>query len=239
MKSLLSRTIIFVVALSCALFEGSARAENPNTYLYIAHAVSGRNVSSTASPDFPVDIMVDNICMVKGQTFGEIRGPYSGVAGAYSFEISMANSGAPCTNPAIFTAPVTFTAGNSYLGIITLAPSNNIIGQVYPIDLSPIGAGGARIMVANATLQGLTATLVASPSGASASLNIPAASVAEGFPPTGLFTTSIYLEGTSTQETGPVPVQIESRNLYLYVLAGSATNKSVQLIGPKVIRDVF
>jgi hypothetical protein len=236
----LGRTMTFVVALSCSLIAGSAQAQNPNTYLYIAHAASGRAISSTGNPEFPVDIQVDNICMVKGQSFGEIRGPYSGVAGTFTFQISEANSGAPCTNPAIFSAGVTFSTGNSYLGIITLDSSNKIIGQVYPLSFSPIPNGQARIMVANATLQGLSATLAFSPSGAAAgTLNIPASSVSEGAPPTGQFTTSIYLEGTKTLETGPAAVQVENRNLYLYVLGGSATNNSVQLIGPKVIRDIF
>lgn len=240
MKKLPGRIITFIVTLSCVMLAVSAQAQSPNTYLYIAHAVSGRNVSSTTNPDFPVDIQVDNICMVKGESFGEIRGPFSGVSGAFTFKITMANSGAPCTGTAIFTSMVSFSEGNTYLGIITLDASNSIVGQVYPVDLTSIAAGQSHVMLANATMQDLTASLALSPSGAPAgSQAVPASSVVLALPPSGLFTTRVYLEGTNTLETGPVSVEIEPRNLYIYVLAGSASNNSVQLIGPRVIRNVF
>lgn len=242
MKLQLGRTVAFIVALSSAsaIFAGTAQAQNPNTYLYIAHAASGRNMSSSTNPEFPVDISVDNICIAKGETFGEIRGPFSGVAGSFSFKITTANTGAPCTGTAIFTASVSFTEGNTYLGIITLNGSNGVVGQVYPVDLSAVPAGQGRIMVANATLQNLSAKLAFSPSGTAAgSLNVPASMVLGALPPAGMFTATVTPEGTSTVATGPVGVQIESRNVYLYVLGGSTSNNSVQVIGPKVIRDVF
>lgn len=240
MKLRLTPIIMSIFALGSAGFASSAQAQDSNSYLYIAHAASGRNVSSTANPAFPVDIKMNDTCIVTGESFGDIRGPFSGTAGTFNFVISTANSATPCSNPAIFTAAVSVTAGNTYLGVITLNTANNIVGVTYPINLSAIPAGQARVLVANAALQNLTATLAEDPSGApEGSLSVPAGHALEGAPPVGLLTTSIWLEGTTTLETGPARVQVEARNMYLYVLAGSATNNSVQLIGPKVIRDVF
>jgi hypothetical protein len=239
MKSPLGRSITFIVALGSFMFACSAVAQS-NTYLYIAHAAPGRTLSSTTSPDLPVDISIDGKCIVQGETFGEIRGPFSGTGGTFDFKVSTANTAAPCSNPAIFTATGTFAADTSYLGILTFDASNSIIGQIYPINLAPVAAGQGHLLIANATQQNLSAEIYLSPSGATASgLVVPASTIAPGVAPAGLYTAKVFLQGPNTWETGPVNVQIESRNLYLYVLAGSATNNSVQVVGPKVIRDVY
>jgi len=216
------------------------QAQDTNPYLYIAHAASGRNISSTTNPEFPVDISVDGYCLVKGESFGEIKGPLAGPAGDYGFVVSPANSALPCSNPAVYSVTVPLAAGSTSLGIITLDASSHIIGQLYGLDLSTVPAGSGRVVVANATQQSLSATLTNSGSGGgSASVSIAANSDEESYAPAGEYTGSVYLDGSTTPVIGPLNVAIASRDLYLYVLAGSATNESLQLIGPKVIRDVF
>ena len=50
---------------------------------------------------------------------------------------------------------------------------------------------------------------------------------------------SIYSTGTNTLQAGPVSIQTLKRNVYVYVLAGSTANGSVQLLGPKIVWGVF
>ncbi len=57
--------------------------------------------------------------------------------------------------------------------------------------------------------------------------------------PGGLYTTTITGSKANELFVGPVNVQIEQRNNYIYVLAGTTTNNSVQLVGPAVIAGVF
>jgi uncharacterized protein DUF4397 len=216
------------------------------TYLYIAHAASGRNISATANPAYPIDISIDGNCVVKGLTFGEITGPLSGAAGSYHFVISPANTGSPCASPAVYSVESAPLAdGTTYFGIVTLDSSNALIGQIYGADFSSIPIGQSRVMVANATDQNLSASLKDHPGQdhhrckPNANVDVAADSIAEADAPSGSYEGSIYLSGTDTWEAGPVSTNLQSRDLYFYVLAGSTSNNSVQIIGPKVIKDVF
>ncbi len=238
MRFRFERVIPIIVGLGCLTLSVRARAQDNNAYLYIAHAASGRNISSTGNPEFPIDISFNGFCVVKGESFGEIKGPFAGGAGTYTFQVSMANTGTPCGNPAIYTAQAPVSASIAYLGIITLDANNNIVGQLIPIDLSSIPAGQGRIVVANSTPETLTAKITDS-SGVSATETVGGQADVATYAPSGEYTGSIYINGASTPSVGPVNAEIASRDLYLYVIAGSSTNQSLQLIGPKVIRDVF
>jgi hypothetical protein len=188
---------------------------------------------------YPIDIRVNNVCVVRGASYGDISGPITAPAATFTFKISVANSESPCSNKPIFSATAGLSAGTVYLGVITLDASNHILGQIYPIDLSPITAGEGRFVVANATQQNLTANLSTLAGAGIGGLNVPASSLQEGFAVSGLYTTTIYLDVTNTVETGPAIVGVASRNVYIYILAGSANNNSVQLFGPKILRGVF
>ena len=239
MKFVLSRISALVILSCSAMFLGSARAQDSNTYLYVAHAASGRNISATANPAYPIDISANGVCIVKGEPFGAIAGPFTGPAGDYAFDVSIANTGAPCSNPPVFTvSPVSLGAGTTYFGIVTLDASNNVTGQIYPADFSIIPPGHSRVMIANATGQNLTAALKGDTDMDNA-VNITAGTIEEASLVSGRYTGAIYLEGTKTLEAGPTSVDAMSRDFYFYVLAGSASNNSVQIIGPKLIKDVF
>lgn len=239
MKFELGRTFTLILSFTAAMFAGSAQAENGNTYLYIAHAVSGRNFSAIANPELPVDIKVNGVCVAKGISFGDINGPYSAPASRFTFDVSMANTGSPCTNTTIYSTSATLSAGTTYLGVLTLDAGNELTAQLYEANLFQVPFGQSRILVANATTQDLNAVLTTQSGGGAGSVNVPASSIREGIAVAGLYTSSIYLDSSNTWEAGPVNVQIGSRNVYIYVLAGSASTDSVQIIGPKVIRDVF
>ena len=165
MKFRMDRAITHLVVAS-AMFAGltyPALAQDSNTYLYLAHAASGRNVSSTANPEFPIDIKANGTCIAEGLSFGEIRGPFTIPAATVAFQISKANADAPCSEPAVFTANTPMAATVTYVGVISLDSSNEIFGQLYPANLSPIAVGQTRALVINATQQSLSATVTPNP----------------------------------------------------------------------------
>lgn len=237
MRMILSRISALAILSCSAMFLGSAEAQDTNTYLYIVDAASGRNISPTANPAYPVDISANGVCIVKGEAFGGIVGPFTGPPTAYTFDVSVANTQTPCSNPPVFTvANISLAAGVTYFGIVTLDASNNVTGQIYPADFSSIPAGQSRVVIANSTGQNLTAVLKGHPE---LNVEIAAGSIEEATVMSGRYSGSIYLQGTDTLEAGPASIDAMSRDLYFYVLAGDASNNSVQIIGPKVIKDVF
>jgi len=239
MKPNLGLTLMLTLAVGSAMLTGSAQAPAQNTYLYIAHAAPGRNISATTNPAIPVDISVNGNCIERGLSYGDLHGPFTGPAGTFTFKVTMANTVSPCSGASVFSAPVTIAAGNTYLGIITVNASHAAIGQIYPLNLSPVPGGQARFDVANATLQNLNASVTAiSPGGLSGNLSVPASSLRESFVIAGLYTGKVT-DSSNIVRTGPINVEVVARDQYLYVLAGSVTNNSIQVIGPKVIRGVF
>jgi len=234
------------IALGSGLFaatshaQDSSHAQDPKAYFYLVHAASGRNFSSTANPEMPVDVSVNGTCVVMGISFGEIRGPYTASTGTFSFKVSSANSVKPCGNSAIFSGTSSMFAANTYVGVVSLDASNAVTGQVYPLDLSSIAPGSARAFVINATTQNLGATVTSLPTtdGSGGQFSAPAGTLQIATPPLGVNYTSIYIDQTDTLEAGPVQIETLARNAYIYVFAGSAANETVQLIGPKVIHGV-
>jgi hypothetical protein len=225
--------------LGIALIATSAAAQS--TYLYIAHAAPGRSVSAVPAPnpEYPVDFSVNGICLAQGISFGEIRGPLSGPAGTYTVQFTAANSATPCKGSPVLSASVTLATGTTYFGVLTVNASKQVIGQIYSANLTPVPAGTGRFEIINATLDTLnTALYNRNNGGLVGSLTVPASTITDGSASSGLFTANIA-DASNNVLVGPVDVQVEPRNSYLYVLAGSTTNQSVQLIGPIVIREVF
>lgn len=237
MNKLMGRLLIGGGLLLGAMLASPSHAQ---TYLYITHAAPGRNISATANPAYPIDISIDGNCVVKGLSFGETIGPLSGTDGSRQFVISQASTGDPCSSAALYTVESEpLVNGTTYFGIVTLDSSNAITGQLYGADLSSIPIGQSRVLIANATDQNLTASLRNRPWSKNTSVDVAASAISEANAPSGKYDGSIFLSGTNTWEAGPVSANLMSRDLYFYVLAGSASNNSVQIIGPKVIKDVF
>jgi len=227
----------FLALLGFAVIAGSAQAQDQNAYLYIAHAASGRVMSSTTNPALPVDISVSGICVAQGISYGEIRGPYAGPAGTYSVTVSSANVASPCGGAVLFSASAPLTAGDTFIGVLSLNASNQVTGLLYPADLSPIPANLSRFEVINSTQAPLSARISSATTG-TAALTIDAGTLQEGFVTTGIYTSSIT-DMSNNLLAGPTSAEFAQRNSYLYVLAGSADLESVQLIGPKIIGGVI
>jgi hypothetical protein len=231
-------SILLIVALACAGLSHPANAADTNAYFYIAHAASGRNISSTTNPAYPVDISLNGICVAKGISFGDIQGPFTLPAGTYPVRISVANVASPCGSPAVFSGTAPLSAGTADLGILTFDASNHLTGLLSQINLASIPSGKGRTAIFNATQETLGATLTAQNGSVAGEATVAPGKVLVSDNPSGIYTGTIFLPGSRTVITGPVPVTLSSRDLSLYVLGGSSTN-AVQLIGPKVIWGVF
>ena len=237
------RALSPLVVLCGVMLSGYSQAQDTSTTLYIAHGAPGRNfgstngASSTNNPSLPIDISVNGNCIVKGLTYGEIGGPYVSPGGSYDFQVSMANTVSPCSGSVVYTAPaVAINGGTTNLGVITLDASNNLVGQIYPIDLMSVPNNQARVVVVNSTQGPVTASV--STSAGTGTLSIQPSSMQEGTVIEGIYTASVN-NGAGTQVAGPLQVNFENRDLYIFVIAGSDANQSVQLIGPKIIYGVF
>jgi hypothetical protein len=226
-----------LAVLGCALIAFSAEAQDQNTYLYIAHAASGRVMSPTSNPAMPVDISVSGVCIAQGISYGEIRGPYSGPAGSYTVTVSTANSAAPCGGTPVFSVMAPLAAANTFIGILSLDASNQLTGSLYTVDLTSIPADQSRFEIINTTQAPLSAT-ISSPSTGTSALIVDPGTLQEGNLASGIYTNTIT-DLSNNLLAGPTSAELAQRNNYLYVLAGSPDNESVQLIGPKVIAGVL
>ena len=240
MKANLSRLIPLFVGAACATTPHLVQAQDSNAHLYVAHAASGRNISSTTNPGFPVDISVGGHCIVQGASFGDIRGPFTLPPGTYALRVSVADAINPCGNAAFYSPSIPLTAGNTSLGILTLNSSNQPVGEIVAVNLSPVPVGEGRLVVVNTTHEALTGTLTVEDTSASpVSASVAAGAVLVTTVPAGEYSATIYPEGSNTRATGPSELTIGSRNVHMIVLAGSTANNSIQFLGPEVIRDVF
>lgn len=235
MKPVFGRVVTPFAFLCSLMLAGPSQAQSGDAYLYIAHAVPGRSVSATTNPDFPVDVSAGGVCVVKGITFGEIVGPLTIPAGSTKFEFSAANSLSPCSNSPAYSVNVIVSAGGNFFGVVSLNSSNAIVGQLFGPNFSGLVPGWSRVMIANVTAQALTATLT---SNTSMNLSLPPNSAVSQNVPSGAYTGTVTMGGTNTIEAGPTSANLMSRDFYFWVLTGSATNNTVQIIGPKIVRDL-
>jgi hypothetical protein len=235
------RLIAPTVCLCSALFAASANAQTNDTYLYIVDGVSGANVAAGANPAYPIDILINGqFCIVQGASFGEVKGPFTAPAGSFSFKVSVANTGYPCSNPSLYEVTTNLAAGQTNFGVITTAAYGHLYAELIPADFSAIPAGQSRVVIANYTDKSLTASLTATSNNQTNSLSyIAPGSYQTAAAPSGGYTGAIYVAGTQTEVLGPISANLESRNFSLYVLTGFVANNSVQLIGPKTIKNVF
>jgi Domain of unknown function (DUF4397) len=248
MKIMMQCRFALLAVLGCATLVNysQAQATAGSTFLYLANAVPGRSVAtatpvlpvSPTNPAFPVDFKVGSFCLAKGVSFGEIRGPISWPAGVYDISFTPANAASPCTGNSVFSASVTFAPGTAYIGVLSLDSANAVRGQLYTADLSPISVlTYGRIEIVNASQDTLSATLT-SPANGTVAAGVAPGNILEANAPGGLFTSTITDQSNKVL-VGPINVQIEQRDSYIYVLTGSTANNSVQLVGPAVIKGIF
>jgi hypothetical protein len=142
------------IVASAALLASSATiaaAQSLPATVLIAHGVPGRDVGAGIDPFFPVDVLVGGkICLLKGLNFGTISDAVDLPAGTYSIAISAANPQKPCSNAAVISATVPLAAGTTSAIVAAVSTGGAPTAEVYGVDLSPVGSGMQRLVVAHA-----------------------------------------------------------------------------------------
>jgi hypothetical protein len=234
----LRKSVVLLATLCLALGASSFAADN--AYLYIVQGIPGYDVSKNLNPGYPVDILIDGDCLVRGLTFSSTSGPLSFAAGTYDVQISEANSLAPCTNTAVISSQVMLESTDS----TTIAAALNGSGQPtllqFANDFSPIASGNARFVFANAadapTLQAtLTQVGVKNPK----TYTVTAAAGAEGSTSVtaGTYLVQVTASGSTTVLTSE-QIDLTDQSATFTYAAGEASNNSVGLIN-RAVRDVF
>jgi hypothetical protein len=219
-----------VAALCLALCGLSAAADD--AFLYVVHGIPGRDLSPTANPGLPVDVLLNNeTCAFRGILFGANDGPLTVPAGTYDVKVSLADTLKPCSNAPLAETDVKLVAGSATTLVAGLNSGTPTI-ETFVDDLSSVASGETRFLFAHAadapaievkvTEQGttppLTRTFNLNP-GAHASLTLPRG--------------TYQLEATLAGATKPFINEIVTppgRGVSLNYFAGLATNFSVRLL---------
>jgi Domain of unknown function (DUF4397) len=232
------RIALHLAALFVVLGTYSFAADD--AYLYIIHAIPGRNVASNLNPGLPIDILINGkLCLVRGLTFGNTSGPLSLAPAHYQVQISLANTLAPCTNPAVIDSPVTLASGQNVSAVATLIASQAALLQ-FPVNLAPLAAGSTRFVLVNsADAPALTATLTQQdvPKPKAFSLTANPGAQAGTTVPVGTYLVQVTQAGSSTVLTSQKIAFADQSATFSYA-SGSTSNNTVELVN-RVIRDVF
>jgi|CZKY01.1.fsa_nt_gi hypothetical protein len=233
-----TRVVLQLAALLLAL-GASAFAAN-DAYLYIVHGIPGRDIADNLNPGLPVDILVNGkSCLVRGLTFGNTTGPFTLSAGTYEVQISLANTLAPCTNPAVIDSQVTLASGASVSAVAAISGGQPTLLD-FTDNFSPVAPGKARFVFAqSADAPALQATLtqlfVKHPKSFILTANPGEQDTASV--PAGTYLVQVVAVGGTTVLASEQVFVADQSATFTYA-AGEAANNSVGLIN-RTIRDVF
>jgi hypothetical protein len=234
------RTRVFTQLATLVLALGISAFAVDDASLYIVHGIPGRDVAANLNPGFAIDVLVNGkSCLVRGLTFGNTSGPFTVVAGTYDVQISMANTLAPCSNPAILDSQVTLAAAANVSAVAAISSGQPALLQ-FTDNLTPVAPANSRFVLANsadapelqATLIQLfvkkpkTFTVTANP-GAQDIISVPA----------GTYLVQVTAVGSTTVLSSQ-QIFLADQNATLAYAAGQAANNSVGLV-IRVIRDVL
>ncbi len=72
------RTRVFTQLAALLLILGVSAFAADNAYLYIVHAVPGRDIADNVNPGLPIDVLINGkTCLARGLTFGNSAGPFT------------------------------------------------------------------------------------------------------------------------------------------------------------------
>jgi hypothetical protein len=218
----------------------SALAQSSASFV-VVHGIPGRDVGASLDPALPVDVLVGGkYCLLQGLTFGSIAGPFDVPAGNYSVAISLANPIAPCSNSPVITANVALTAGEFGSIVAALSTSGAPSAEVYPVDVTPVGAGNQRFITAHAAdAPEVTIDAVSTKDKEMLKFRLKPGKENESIVPTrSAFEVTATPVGSKTV-IGPVLVQAGGdQSVVLLYAVGNATSGSVTILS-KSLPDVF
>jgi hypothetical protein len=223
---------ILCPGLSTAMFAAD------NAYLYLLQGIPGRDISATADPEYPVDVLLnDDVCYQRGLAYGIISGPLTLAPGSYDVKISVADSLLPCSNTPFVTSTISLEAGKSVSAVVALGKSGAPTLLTFTNNFAPVTASLGRVQLANAAdasaiqviLQNRTTmkvyTYTVNP-GAVLDVNLPADS----------YNVEIN-EGTTTLVPSTT-VDLYPQSVLLVYAVGQASNQTVDLES-KSVRNVI
>ena len=211
-----------------------------NAYLYVVNGIPGRDIGSTLSPAFPIDVLINgDTCIPRNLPYGTVSGPYSLSPGTYDVVISDANTLAPCTNPPIITSQVTLAGGTSVSAVAEVSGGQPALVQ-FTDGLTPISSGNARFVFAQTADAGtLETTLlqlnvtkpktftVTATAGKQEAIIVPA----------GTYLVQLFASGTTTV-LATETITLSSQSATFAYAAGESSNASLGLFSKSVL-DVF
>jgi len=238
-----ARQVAFVAF--CAGFTvPSAMAQDapafPATFV-VVHGIPGRDLAASFDPVLPVDVLIDGkYCLLQGFTFGSIAGPFQVPAGSYTVAISLANPVAPCSNSPVISATADLTAGSFNSIVAALSTKKAPTAEIYPVYVSPVGAGKQRFIAAHAADAPEVEVKVVSEGPNQETVKgalAPGHELTAVADARGSFNVSISPIGTNAV-IGPITVQPGNQGVALIYAVGSAASGSATLIS-KTIPNVF
>jgi len=231
--------VVLQLAALCFVLGTYGLAAN-NAYLYITHAIPGRDIADNLNPGYPIDVLIDGKdCLVRNLTFGNTDGPYTLAAGTYAVEISESNTLAPCSNAPVITSSVTFKPGDNTSAVAAISADQPILVTL-PDDLGAVVPGNGRFVFANvADAPELQATLTQLSVKNPQTFTVTATPDTENWIgiPAGPYSVQITESGSTTVLTSE-NITLQDQSVTLAYAAGEALNNTVGLV-TKVVRDAF
>jgi uncharacterized surface protein with fasciclin (FAS1) repeats len=218
--------------MSIALFCGPIQAQIDNATVYVIHGIQGQDLDLDA--DLPVDISVNDDCLLQGFTYGQIAGPLELPAASYNIKIGLADSENPCSGSAVIEADVPFAAGEAAVVIAHLSADGTPTASKFLLDMSATDEGRARLTLhhtaaAPAVDIKLSGT-VCDWQGERSFEAVPNGGQGELTVPPGKWDVSLFPAGTDTSVFGPKRLTIDSSTAYLIFAVGSLENDSLALL---------
>ncbi|HZQ71264.1 MAG TPA: DUF4397 domain-containing protein [Terriglobales bacterium] len=221
--------------LSLSLLGVATGAHAQTASVYVVHGIDGRDLGLDQS--LPVDVLANgSICLLQNFTFGTVAGPVALDPGSYNLQISLANTTSPCANPAVITADVIFSAGESASVIANLDANGAPTANKYTEDLSPVAKGMSRVLVhhdAWAPAVDIKLRLTNTKKTAMFT-NVENPESADAAVKSGCWRVAIFPAGDKTPVLGPLPLKLKENHAYLVYAVGSLTNNTLTLITKRI-----
>jgi len=222
-----------LVAAGLLVGSSSIAAAQPAS-VFVAHGIPGAD-------GFPVDISVTgpgvDVCLPDVR-FTQVLGPVALPAGAYS--IAIYGGGSACTGGiALGPLALTFAAGETAAVAAHLTAGGAPTAGKYPVDLSPAGAGAARVNVFHLAAAPEVDLVVARAYGRGNSPETKVTGIPNGANLStplraGNWDVALLPAGGSTPAFGPVNVRVLPRTAYVVFAVGSLADGSFTLASSAV-----
>jgi hypothetical protein len=230
----------FVLQLAALFLALGASALAQNGYLYIVHALPGRDLADNLNPQLPVDVLVNGkSCLTHSLTYGNTTSPYTLAAGTYEVQISLANTLEPCTNAAVLDSQVTLKPGQSITAVAAINSTQPVL-PLFTEDLRSVVPGNSRFVLVNtADAPALQATLTQVGVKNPQTFTTSATPSMQDFVavPAGVYLVQITEVGGTTVLTSET-ITLADQSINFAYASGEVLNKTIGLVS-RTVRDVF